>query len=403
MNSVIVSLIGSRQHYAVPRAFQRAGVLRAFLPDIWVHPRAGQLLSRYGGRTGKRLAGRFHDALDRETVKPIGGSWCYNLIERLPALRGNLYEFYCRQGRAFSRGVNRELRRMELDPREDVFFGFSSACLETLLFLKECGIRTLIDQIDPLCTEFEIVAAERRRWPGWELAKPEVPQEYIARVQQEWHTASHVLVNSDWTRRALLEQGVSDDKIIVVPQAYENEVSSRECAYDGKRPLRILWLGRAILRKGIQYLMAAADSLGRDVEIRVVGSIGIEANKVAAAPKNMRFCGPVPRTQVTSEYEWADVFVFPTLSDGFAVTQLEAMANGLPVVTTTHCGRVVEDGQSGLIVRAGDSDSLATALARLAAQPDTVNAMSAAALSAVAEYTLERFASNVLAGLAGKP
>ena len=58
------------------------------------------------------------------------------------------------------------------------------------------------------------------------------------------------------------------------------------------------------------------------------------------------------------------MFVLPTLSDGFAITQLEAMAHGLPVVATPNCGRVVTDGEDGLIVPPADADALASAIDR---------------------------------------
>jgi glycosyltransferase involved in cell wall biosynthesis len=82
------------------------------------------------------------------------------------------------------------------------------------------------------------------------------------------------------------------------------------------------------------------------------------------------------------------VFVLPTLSDGFAITQLEAMAHGLPVVTTPNCGRVVTDGVDGFIVPARDSRALADALVRLDSDRSLLREMSRNALQTVKRYDL---------------
>src|SRR5262249_11469196 len=132
------------------------------------------------------------------------------------------------------------------------------------------------------------------------------------------------------------------------------------------RPLVVLWLGSVILRKGIQYLIQAARRLAdRTIRFVVAGPPGITPQAVSTAPANVEFRGRVTRDRATHEYFAADIFVLPTLSDGFAITQIEAMAHGLPVITTPNCGAVVDHGRDGLIVPAGDAEALAAALAAL--------------------------------------
>jgi glycosyltransferase involved in cell wall biosynthesis len=278
--------------------------------------------------------------------------------------------------------------------------GFSAACLETLQFLRDRDILTITDQIDPLCTEFEIVAAERGKWPGWEPDSEQPTAAYIDRVREEWRQATVVLVNSPWTRDALVRQGVSQQKIVVVPQAYESDVEPRRVDYSGQRPLRVLWLGSVILRKGIPYLREAAALLGDRVEVRVVGPIKIDAARVREAPPNMSFTGPVPRIEADRCFRWADVFVLPTLSDGFAITQLEAMAHGLPVVTTPCCGEVVSDHRDGLVVAPGDSGALASALEELAAEASLVSKMSMNCPDKVRQFSLEAYGQRLLDAVA---
>ena len=84
-----------------------------------------------------------------------------------------------------------------------------------------------------------------------------------------------------------------------------------------------------------------------------------------AAPANVQFVGKVARDAVREWYEWADLFVLPSLFEGSATVTYEAMASGLPVICTEQTGSVVEHGETGLIVPARSSDALVEALVGL--------------------------------------
>jgi len=104
---------------------------------------------------------------------------------------------------------------------------------------------------------------------------------------------------------------------------------------------------------------------------------------VRGFPSNLKFLGRITRDQLTAVYRQAHVFVLPTISDGFAITQLEAMAHGLPVIATSNCGRVVSHGREGLIVPARDSRPLAEAISHLDGDRNLLRQMSARALDTV--------------------
>jgi glycosyltransferase involved in cell wall biosynthesis len=147
-----------------------------------------------------------------------------------------------------------------------------------------------------------------------------------------------------------------------------------------------------ILRKGIQYLVEAARLLeDRSIRFPVVGPIHISDAAVASAPPSVDFQGPVTHDRVGREYAAADVFVLPTMSDNHARAELEALAHGLPVVTTTNCGTAVDDGHDGLIVPAGDAESLAKALARLDDDRDLVAAMASHTRDKAAQFSIARY------------
>ncbi len=306
------------------------------------------------------------------------------------------YLQYLREGSAFSSQVNRHMRRRPLEADRDAFFGFFTGCLETLEVLKERQVLTIVDQADAGRTHYDVAVREAMKWPGWQEVPPEAPEDYYARLSKEWELASMVLVNSRWSKSALIEQGVPSEKIVVVPCAYEASPVRTRAKREKSRTLSVLWAGNVVLAKGIAYLIEAAKLLSNeDVRFVVAGAIGISDAAIALAPDNVTFLGRVTRDRMDEIYREADIFIFPTLSDGFGMTQVEAMGHGLPVIATPNCGDVVSDGLDGFIVPAGDARALAEAVNRFASQKDLVEEMSARALEKSRQFTLAGYTSRL--------
>ena len=150
------------------------------------------------------------------------------------------------------------------------------------------------------------------------------------------------------------------------------------------------------MRKGIQYLIEAAKLLENEsVQFDIVGPVGISEAAVASAPKNMTFHGRATRDQTADWYRQSDVFVLPTLSDGFAITQLEAMSYGLPVVATPSCGAVVSDGVDGFIVPSRNAEALAKTFQRYLSESGLCEQQSTAALAKVRQFSLGQLTANL--------
>jgi glycosyltransferase involved in cell wall biosynthesis len=292
-------------------------------------------------------------------------------------------------GSEFAKRVNFRLARSTIDPDTTAGFLFSTGALETCRYLNELGVPVIVDQLDPARVDERVVQAEMERWPGWEKFPGRVPEPYFTRLAEEWRLADLVLVNSNWSRAALVEQGVEAQKIIVVPLCYEQGSLplSRPPRASDRDPLTVLWLGQIILRKGIPYLFEAAAALLRsNVRFVVAGRIGISEEALRTAPANVTVLGKVRHDEAARLFAEADVFVLPTLSDGFALTQLEAMSFGLPVITTPNCGEVVTHGSNGLIVPPRDSQALADAISSLEGNRPLLREMSVLALETVKEH-----------------
>ncbi len=397
----IVSQLGAREHYAVGRALARRGELATLYTDIWC--RFGRRLLRKGPRPVRAFGERWHDDLAEAHVVSFAPRMTAATIAVALANQDSLRDAESRLYRGYAEAVKHHLRRIPLDAARHAFFGYYNSSLEVLRMLRDRGVFCVVDQADPGEAEERQMDEERKRWPGWEVERPTVPTSVWARQREEWDCADRIVVNSEWSRASLVHQGAAAAKVVVIPLAYE---PAGDCHPRLRKegPLTVLWLGSVILRKGIPYLLEAARTVASTgIRFVIVGEICISSSAVGAAPANVTFLGPAARGRAAEFYRAADVFVLPTLSDGFAITQLEAMAHGLPVIATPNCGDVVQHGKNGLLVPAGDSRSLADALLQVNDDRRLLEAMSASALRRSRDFSLGHLGESLSALAADTP
>ena len=404
----ICSQIGAREHFAIPRALHQGGRLVTLYTDFW----AGPMVSRFSVGKLRPLAARWHPELAGGEKMEDGRrklevrSWNLRALAWELRLRrhrsetGNPYHGFIEVGRRFATRVREDMKRRPDFGDDSIFFAYDTGALEALEWCRPNGVKSVLNQMDPNRVEVDLVRAEEKQWPGWALQPIQVPEEYFIRREQEWALADRVVVNSDFSRQALLQQGVSDDKLVTIPLCFEAGEANRKSEILNRKsstPLRVLFLGQVILRKGIQYLLRTAKLLEKEnIHFDVVGPIGISREALATAPRNVMFHGRIGRDQAAAYYQRSHVFVLPTISDGFAITQLEALAHGLPVISTPCCGEVVGDGVDGFVVPPRDAGALVRIFQRYLAQPELLRAQSSAALVKARQFTLKRLTDNLI-------
>lgn len=166
--------------------------------------------------------------------------------------------------------------------------------------------------------------------------------------------------------------------------------SLRSAGGAATEPGRVLFCGSLHLRKGVQYIRAAAAMLEKShPHIRFVfaGSATPTMRAKLTAP-NIDLLGHLGRSEMAREFGRADVFLFPSLAEGAAGAVLEAMASGLPIVGTRACGVDFKDGESGIIVPPRDSYAIAEAVSRIIDDRPYRDRMSAAALREAEFYSM---------------
>jgi glycosyltransferase involved in cell wall biosynthesis len=146
--------------------------------------------------------------------------------------------------------------------------------------------------------------------------------------------------------------------------------------------LRVLYVGALSFRKGLLDLLRAAELLRNDsVEFTLVGPRMAESERLLAkAGANVRLLAKRPQAELPEAYAAADLFVFPTIEDGFGMVLTQAKAAGLPILTTENCAGsdLVTDGRDGWIVPIRDAEALADRLRWCAAHRSAVADMTRA-------------------------
>jgi glycosyltransferase involved in cell wall biosynthesis len=248
------------------------------------------------------------------------------------------------------------------------------------------GFTTVLGQIDPGPEHFRIARRAADERPQYGPAPEPPPARYVEAWQLECRQADWIVVNSEWSRDLLERAGVPAAKLRVVPLVYEPPAAppAGERDYPDRftraRPLRVLFVGQVSVTKGAAALLEALALLA-DVpfELQMVGAISMDVPRDLARHDAVRWIGPVSRSDVMQHYRDADVLVFPSLSDGFGMAQIEAQAWQLPIIASRSCGRVVCDGVNGLLLDAPTPTAIADAIRRVAVDSTLLRQFSRAA------------------------
>jgi len=343
---------------------------------------------------GARFVERFSGDLAGARIEHFtGATIAYELAGRLGLHGRDDWSSIMNRNAWFERHVVARLQNARLldGPIKPVVFAYSYAALGILQAAKAAGCTTVLGQIDPATTEEDVVADAVAKHAALQPYWHRAPPEYWSRWREECALADHILVNSSWTRHGLIEAGIDAAKLAVAPLAYEGRhVSAPRSVPDrfsDARPLRVLFLGSLLVRKGIAEVLEAASLLAdAPVEFHLVGHSGIIfPADIVANPKVYRH-GAVPRGAAAAHYDAADVFILPSLSDGFGLTQIEALAHGLPVIASRRCGDVVRDGVEGFLLDDVTASHIVSCLARYLDDPSLLASQSANTAASVARF-----------------
>jgi glycosyltransferase involved in cell wall biosynthesis len=397
--SIVVAQLGARMHYAVPRLLHREHLLERLYTDICASkgwPRVlGAIPRALRPARWQRLAARMPKEIPPARITAFT-SFGFEYAQRVARSRhaAERDAAYLWSGREFCRRVN-----AGGFGRAKAVYVFNSAGLEILLEARRRGLKGILEQtIAPRAIERRLLREEAARFPEWESpeSEPTHADEFCAREFAEWTAADLIVCGSDHVKEGIVACGGEKSRCVVVPYGLDHSPIASSKKQREAGPLRILTVGAIGLRKGSPYVLAAAEKLGRRVEFRMVGAVNILPEAERRLRQSIHVTGIIPRSEMAAHFDWADVFLLPSLCEGSATSTYEAMAHGLPVICTPQTGSVVRDGVDGFIVPMRESSAIVEKLSTLADDSALLAAMSTSARERSADFTLEKYGQRLL-------
>jgi glycosyltransferase involved in cell wall biosynthesis len=399
MNVILSSNVSHYSYTAL--ALQRENYLRRYICSIQFQkfpPIVTRLLSQ---KWRSKIMGRTIPDINPHLIRNI---WVGEFFQRiLPALglvsrdRGdwinnNLYDF---------------LARLWVNDC-DIFHFVSSVGLYSARKAKAkgsiiiCDIRTEYPDY-----QYKILEEESRRL-GLTYNPPGLL--YDKKIKGEFSLADYFIVPSHYAKRTFVEAGFDPDVIFVLPYGVDlsifyssnHEFVSTLPEQKSGDPFRIVYAGQITLRKGLHYLIEAFEKIkDENVELVLIGKVDESMTNVVEKTLNnpkIRITGTIPKIELSQLYQTGSVFILPSLADSWGLVVLEAMACGLPVITTENTGssEVIIDGQNGFVVPIRNPDALKEKITYLMEHPQIRQEMALNAQNSIHECSWENYGNRLI-------
>ncbi|MFL6210387.1 MAG: glycosyltransferase family 4 protein [Pyrinomonadaceae bacterium] len=222
------------------------------------------------------------------------------------------------------------------------------------------------------------------------------------RKEKELSLSDLVVVPCRWAEESLPDKETARTLVLRIPYGTPaDEIEARSEHQTG--PFTVLFAGQVGLRKGVPLLLEAWRRLGlKDARLWLAGSMNLGNAYLAEYAGCFEYLGALPKAQLLERMRQADLFVFPSLAEGFGLVIGEAMAAGVPVLTTHNTGgpELITDGVEGWCVAAHDVDELAARLEWAARRRDELWEMGCRARRRAESWTWTHYRQHLIAELA---
>ena len=402
----LVAQLGARRHYAVPVILHEAGLLETFCTDFCangglLHLVRSVVPAGLRPQSLKRLLDRRVELIPTSKIRCFPGFALHRgLRKRCMDTRGKRNRFHREANERFGRLVAQQ----GLGSANAVYC-FNGAALEIFACAKTRAVTTVLDQTSTPESVFgAIMREEQERWPGWESDRIQ-PRDWgpmAQREQTEWELADAILCGSEWVKQTVGSANGPTERCQVVPYGINPKAMRGRIRRPVGAKLRVLFVGTVSLGKGIQYLLQAARELkAEDCVFRAVGHVAVTDLVVKELRSSVELIGHVPRSAMARQYDWGDVLVLPSIAEGSAGVCYEALAAGLPVITTKNAGSVVRDGREGYIVPMRDPARLASRIAELVSDRGLLEELSRGALARAEQFTWDSYSKRLIQAIPG--
>lgn len=284
---------------------------------------------------------------------------------------------------------------------------YEDAAFHTFQAAKQFGVKCIYDlPIAYWQTVQRLLSEESQRLPEWEptLGGTRDSREKLGRKSEELAMADLVICPSKFVYNSLPERIRNERAAIVAEFGSPPPVvpAERSKNANGNRPLRVLFAGAMTQRKGLADLFSAWKMLNRsDVELIVMGSPVAPMSFYKEQLQQFVHEPPRPHDEVLQLMQSCDIFVLPSIVEGRALVQQEAMICGLPLIVTANAGGedLIEEGKTGFLVPIRSAEKIAEKINWFAENRDCLEEMSNASRRKAAQITWRTYRQKILSAI----
>ncbi len=178
--------------------------------------------------------------------------------------------------------------------------------------------------------------------------------------QDEINLTDYFFCVSDYAKQSLINNGISENKIYVNEMGFDTSKFLPKSLYKQTKPFNILFTGTITRRKGIHLILEAFKQLNLlDCNLTIIGPMGDAEDLIKIENPYFKYIPFLSHDELVNYYQNADIFVFPSFLDSFAMVVLEAMACGTPVIVSENTGSKCAVSQGGgFVIPVNDVDAI---------------------------------------------
>ncbi|HEV7329745.1 MAG TPA: glycosyltransferase family 4 protein [Flavisolibacter sp.] len=396
---------GNANVRAAAIGFAKAGILSEFDTAIASFPGSFlDRLSKFGPLS--EISRRRFDPVLRQVTR----MYPWTEVGRLTAAKAGLNKLIRHETGKFSvdavyRGLDAQVEKRLGKAKEKqitAVYAYEDGAYASFSRAKILGIQCIYDlPIGYWRTARRLLKAEQTRWPDWAVTLTGFRDsaEKLSRKDEELKMADRIFVASRFTAKTLLECPFPLAPITVIPYGFPPVCTPRQYKpLFNNRPLKVLFVGGLSQRKGLADLFAAIEVLDKHVSLTIVGQpAGKVCNALEQGLRKHQWISSLPHKEILLLMQQHDVFVFPSLFEGFGLVITEAMSQGTPVITTERTAGpdLINDGENGWIVESGSTEALIQKLSSLLSTPRLLKDAGMAAMETASKRPWETYGDEL--------
>lgn len=401
---VLTHPTGNANVRAVLEALEHAGLLARFVTTLgWSEISYPLLAAKIRGKLRRNYA-LPADKIDihpvREAVRLLAGSLRVSRLTETESAWANADQVW----QSLDREAARRLRHGEYGSDVRAVYAYEDCAEQVFVAGQELGLKRIYDL--PIAyweTAQRLLREEAERYPDWEptLGGTRDSEAKLSRKTRELALAELIICPSRFVLESLPVEARETKQTLLAPFG-SPVVDLKPNGKSGTGPLRVLFAGALTQRKGLADLFAAMKMIDSStVQLVVMGSTVLPLRWYRERFRDFIYEPPRPHADVLRLMRSCDILVLPSIVEGRALVQQEAMACGLPLIATKNAGAddLIEEGRTGFLVPIRSPETIAEKISWFAGNQSRIAEMGIAAQTRARDFTWRAYGEKIVTAI----